>query len=331
MTAHTRFSAMQALEGHYVVLILDGLHRAGVLTDLRAGATVAGIAAKTGFDPRLLRGLLSYVSLRCDALDVLGEAGYRLRGDEAGLDIGRLLDLYAGGFGPCLQGLPALLRAPATGNDLVDWNRHGQAFSQDRSGAPKWLTDTIESLEVRTVLDLGCGGGGLLHVLALRRENFTGIGIDANASVLAGATARAEADGLSARLSYHCGDVLQAAGALPKARRDAVEMLVASSLVNAYFGERSIDELLSGLRRLFPRRVLLVSDYYGRLGHPEADADGLDLTLLHDLAQLISGQGVPPPDIEAWKEIYARTSCTLVRAVRGRAEGVERYLHMVQL
>lgn len=331
MTEPARLSPMQVLEGHYVVLVLDGLHRTGVLTTLRKGATAAEIARSTGFDQRLLLSLLTYVAHRCDALDTDADGYFQLRDDEAGIDIERLLDLYAGGFGPCLRDLPSLLREPAKGNDLVDWRRHGQAFSHPRAGAPVWLMDMIDSLEVRTLLDLGCGGGALLHDLARRREDFVGFGIDANASALAGATARARTDGLSGRLSYHCGDVLEAAATLSAEQRDAVEMLVASSLVNAYFGERSVDDLLAGLQELFPRKVILISDYYGRLGHGASEVEGLDHTLLHDLAQIVSGQGVPPPDVEAWKEIYARNACTLVRAVKTRVQGIERYLHMVQL
>lgn len=331
MNSPSRFTHLQAIEGFYVSLILDGFHREGVLAMLKEKAELTLIAAKLRLDESLLRRLLIFVSSRCQVLDSDGHGGFVLNEVENSPDLEPLLDLYVGGFGPCLQNLPRLLHHPAEGEQLVNWQRHGDAFSGAQNNAPVWLLDLIESLQVRRILDLGCGGGQLLCGLARRMEDFEGIGIDANANVLAQAKAHAAEEGLSGRLRFHHGDVLAVAGGLSEQDREKVDLLVASSLVNAYFCHRSVDDLLSGLQTLFPGKVMLITDYYGKLGHGEKDMQGLDYSLLHDLAQLVSGQGVPPPNLEAWKTIYARNSCTLVQAVKARGQGVERFMHMVQL
>ncbi len=56
-------------------------------------------------------------------------------------------------------------------------------------------------------VDLGCGNGWYLRVLAKRYPRLRGLGLDGFGENIAQATARAAAEGLSARLSFAEGDV----------------------------------------------------------------------------------------------------------------------------
>ena len=76
---------------------------------------------------------------------------------------------------------------------------------------------------------------------------------------------------------------------------------------------------------------MILCDYYGRLGKVRQRSAEFKRTLIHDVAQIVSGQGVPPSCLEGWREIYSRTSCTLVKAFEGRSEGLTWFIHVIQL
>jgi hypothetical protein len=70
---------------------------------------------------------------------------------------------------------------------------------------------------------------------------------------------------------------------------------------------------------------VLVHDYYGRLGTGVPGASRH--TLLHDYAQLISGQGIPPPALGDWGLIYKDAGYRLVHALEDRA--TTQFIHIV--
>ena len=76
-----------------------------------------------------------------------------------------------------------------------------------------------------------------------------------------------------------------------------------------------------------PGRALLVSDYYGCLG--QRDGRWFPKTALHDFVQVISGQGVPPPNLESWQAIYADAGCGLVHALED--DNASGFIHIVRL
>lgn len=319
-----RHSLKTALEGYYLTQIVDAFAREGVLEALGRGDTIDTIATDRGYDLRLLRGLCEFVAERSDLLDrsVL-DAGVR--------DTAAVLDLYVGGFGRCLSALSSTLRAPGSGGQWVDEQRHAAAFARTESAHPPIFTALIRELSIGTLLELGCAGGGLLLELA-GDDGFRGIGIDSNPRAIEVARSRARDRGLSERLTFVEGDLIAAAEQLAPELRDSVEALFASSIFNGFFGwsERSIESVLIQLAALFPGRILLLADYYGRLGW-NVGAPSSGLGWIHDLAQLVSGQGVPPPDLSMWRAIYERSGSRFVQSLERSVDGVSTFIHIVQL
>ena len=85
---------------------------------------------------------------------------------------------------------------------------------------------------------------------------------------------------------------------------------------------------LASLKSAFPGRTLLISDYYG--GHPGGGQKPRKPDIaLHDFAQLISGQGIPPPNLKAWRKIYHMADCAMVHAVEDRASSF--FAHILRL
>jgi hypothetical protein len=100
-------------------------------------------------------------------------------------------------------------------------------------------------------------------------------------------------------------------------------------LANELFGSGTNAAIawLRRLRQAFPSRHLLIADYYGRLGTGSARLNRE--TWLHDYAQLISGQGVPPHDHQQWQEIYHSSGCRLMHVIEDVRTTL--FLHVVVL
>jgi SAM-dependent methyltransferase len=331
-----RLTLIEAIEGYYVASVLDFLHREGVLAALAAGDDLASISRSRRFDQDMLAKLLAYASLRCDLVDRVDHdpqpvfrvaAAYR----EAALPA-HLLDQYIGSYGPCLRDPAAALSDDGCGSRQIDRVRHAAAFARDDLGAGmRELIHIVEEFEIKGLLDIGCGGGHLLTDLAQRRSDFFGIGIDANPSVVEIARQRVAKRGLAARVKFVRGDVFDLT--LTEKECSSVHAITAVSLVNALFGRSGpgIDAFLALLQTLLPNRILIVCDYYGRLDAVREDADRFRRALIHDVAQSVSGQGVPPNDLAAWRCIYARSSCEIVQAFEGESAEVAWFIHIVQL
>jgi hypothetical protein len=109
----------------------------------------------------------------------------------------------------------------------------------------------------------------------------------------------------------------------------AVCAVTACNVANEMFTDgysRAVD-WLRGLRKALPGRPLLIDEYYGRLGKQKGRAHRE--TLLHDYAQLISGQGVPPASAAEWRTIYKRAGCRLVHIIEDKT--TTRFIHLLQL
>lgn len=330
-----RPTAIAAIEGLYVTLIVDQLYRAGILRELARGRDAAAMARTFGFDQAILTGLLEFVSLRSNVLDRDGRGAakrFSLSKAAGGSLLGHLLDQYVGAYGPCLAQLSRILKSPAVGAKLVDGKRHAAAFAE--AGPPPELVAIVDALGFSTVLDIGCGGGQLLTTLALRRADFSGVGIDANPHMVAVARRRASVLGLKRRIDVRHGSFATIAQNIPKRKRDRIRGICAASVANSFFakhGGHDIDFFLGRLKSLFPDRILVLCDYYSRLGATARHSARYQRSLIHDVAQLVSSQGLPPANLTAWRRIYARNSVKLLQACQATDDGVAWFIHVVWL
>ena len=130
---------------------------------------------------------------------------------------------------------------------------------------------------------------------------------------------------MSGRITYRVGDFRTVLGELPREQLSQVDAVVAANVLNEFFANPSgadVVEVLAQLRQFIPGALLIVSDYYGRLGTPLSSCARWHSTMTHDLVQVLSGQGVPPSDHAAWADIYARASCSQVGRIEGETEAL---------
>ena len=321
-------------EGYFLGNIVYQLHRAGLLERLGAARTSEELAAEHGYDAELFRTLLEYVWQRTDIVLRDGPDRYRLNPEYAAYHrFGFHLDKLIGAYSEPVRQLEGSLRSASLGRHLVDDRMLAEAFS--RAGAAGVAAEAHLAREWRIghLLDLGCGPGTLLLELAVADPAFRGVGIDSNPAMCEAATAGVERAGLGKLLRIVHGDARDIADLLSADERDRIDGLHCRSLLNELFrfGPAEAAEFVAQLARLFSGRLLLVGDYYGKLGSEERVPDRFAHTLLQDLAQALSSQGIPPPDLAGWADVYETGGGELLHAYEGEHGGVAWFVHVVRL
>jgi SAM-dependent methyltransferase len=322
------FDLVEAFQLSHAVVTLHNLE---LFTALKQPATVDELSIRHGLDVGLLRGMLEYVTARTDLLRKSGDKFVTVRGysDKARF----LLDLYAGAYGGNAAKLAELLRNPSLAPNAVDLVRHARAFDVVDGSTLGVLPELIRRLEFNHVLDLGCGNGALLLELARIDSGFVGWGIDLNPAMCRVAQARIRAARCGKRVHVLKGDCTKLSSALPTKVSVMIGSVTACHVANEMFAEGHSRAItwLRGLRRVLPGRPLLIADYYGRLGQKRGRLGRQPgrATLLHDYAQLISGQGVPPAGAAEWRSIYSHAGCRLVHIIEDKA--TTRFIHILRL
>ncbi|SRR5713226_203958 len=318
------FDLVEAFQLSYAVATL---HNLGVFTTLKEPATADELSARYSLDPSLLRGTLEYVATCTDLLRKSGERFVATRNYSDGSRF--LLDLYVGAYGGNAAQLAKLLRRPSKAPAAVDRVSHARAFEAVAGLALGALPKLIRQLEFNHLLDLGCGNGALLLELAAQDPDFFGLGIDLNSAMCKVARARLRTARMSSRVRVMRGDCRNLSALLPDKVSAMVRAVTACNVANEMFAEGHSRAIawLRGLRQVLPGRPLLIADYYGRLGQKKERPSRE--TLLHDYAQLISGQGVPPATRAEWRSIYSHAGCRLVHIFEDKA--TTRFIHILRL
>jgi SAM-dependent methyltransferase len=277
------------------------------------------LAAKHGLDAMLLAGVLEYVALRTDLLRRTVRQEFVVTRKNSRF----LIDLYTGAYGSTAEQLAEILRDPAIAPASVDRVRYARAFESLDSAALGILPDVISALEFNYTLDIGCGNGDLLAELARRNPSFVGWGIDSNPAMHKLARA-----GKGVRFLKADGTRLREE--IPESVRSQIRSITCCNFANEMFaeGERQAIKWFRELHKLFPGRPLLNCDYYGRLGRTKNRKQQRE-TLLHDYAQLISGQGIPPATMAEWRSIYSKAGCRLVHVIEDSS--TTRFIHIIAL
>jgi SAM-dependent methyltransferase len=315
-----RWSAADLAEAFHLGHAVNHLVDVGLLDEQER--PVAEVAAARGLDPAVLGGMLEFLATRTDLVSK-GDTGFRIGPGLGPVERG-LIDQYLGAYGPNVAALPDILAGTVDGRSLTDRERHARAFAEAPGAGAALLPDLLGKLGLDHVLDLGCGSGELLAELARRNPEFHGHGVDANPGMIDAARARElPAD----RVRFSVGDVTDPQTCVAEDVRVATKNLVASNLLNEFFAaDGAAADWLRRLAKAFPECVLVVVDYYGVLGH---SAEPLPRLALHDWIQLLSSQGVPPPDLDGWQSVYEQADCQLLHAIQDVKESV--FIHLVRL
>jgi SAM-dependent methyltransferase len=326
-----RWQAFDLVEAFHLSQAVNALHDLGLLAALTKPCDTAKLAARYKVDETLLRGVMDYVAARTNLLKKTKDDRFVLTRN---YDVAArfFLDLYVGAYGGNAVTLQKLLLNPARAASTVDRLRHARAFAHADQTTLGALPGIVRQLGFTNLLDLGCGNGDLLLQLGREDRGFIGVGVDVNPAMLKLARSRARAARLGRRVQFIEGDYRHLRSAIPVAIRSQIGSVTACNSVNELFGQgvARVVQWLKELRRSFPTRPLLILDYYGRLGEKKKKKVEKEReTLLHDFAQLISGQGVPPGNFNQWNLIYREAGCQLVHVIEDKR--TTRFIHLLRL
>ena len=323
-----KLSALDLAEGVHLGHAAAALHDLGVLEHLvMTPSTAEELASEFKIDLGMLRGALDFLHARTDLVSKTGTRFAARKTYDAHARFA--LGLYGGAFGENAAQIQKVLCRPSIAPGLVDGAAHAKTFAAASTTALGGVPELIQQLELDAVLDLGCGTASLLLRLASDDASFVGWGLEPNPSMCKIARARIRGQGVAKRIRLIRGDSRQLGDAVSAAVRKKIAAVSACQVMNEMFGNGKRDAIawLEQVRETLPDRPMLVSDYYGRLGQKNSAA--MRETLLHDYAQLISGQGIPPADLAGWTEVYEAAGCQLIHVLEDRA--TSRFIHVLVL
>jgi len=306
---------------------VTALHDLGVLDALEKPVTAEATARTLRLDCAMLRGTLEYVSARTDLVRKTG--GQFVATRRYSDQVCFLLDVYALAYGRNAVQLSNLLRQPSLASRTVERKHLARAFDRAGSRGLGVLPGIIRQLGLGSVLDLGCGSGALLLEMAANDPKFIGWGLEVDATMCKVARERIRAAGMGNQVHVLRGDANHVRAALPRNVISGIAALTASQFANELFssGTSRAVTWMRGLRRLFPRRPMFIADYYGRLGAKAGKTRRENL--VHDFAQLISGQGIPPSNRDQWAAIYSKAGCRLAHVIEDNSTTL--FVHIVVL
>jgi SAM-dependent methyltransferase len=321
-----RKSALDLAEGLQLAFAFLALLKLDVFSAMEQPVNADTLSDAYQLDPQLLKGVLEYLAIRTN-LVCKTEHGFAVT-KQFNAEARFVLNLYADAYAKNASRLTKLMRKPALAASTVDLVAHARAFSGEQT-ADGTLAAILGQLKLNHILDVGCGSGVLLREMATNDEAFVGWGLDRNAAMCKAARTQLRKAGVAKRVKVFHGDGGNLKSSIPVDVLALAQNLTACQFVNEMFrgGTSELEGWLQHTRRLLPGRMLIVSDYYGRLGQgvPAIHRE----TLLHDYAQLISGQGVPPPDSSAWQAIYRAAGCRLLHVIEDRV--TTRFIHLLRL
>jgi SAM-dependent methyltransferase len=338
-TPRPRASAIDAIEGFYLTHVLNYFHRLGLLAEIGEGVSVHVLADKYGFDSKRLEVLLEFLAERSKVIVRCGgrdrPSKYKLADGDMASDysLGFQLDKFVGGYGPAIADLGLCLLPGKVGAALVDREIESAAYHRVGSPPNPVVLAIMSSLRYPALLDLGCGPGTTLAALAGRDAAFVGWGVDLTEAMCVKARSCLDNFGVSDRIEIIHADARFIDAAVTASIRQRTEVIHCKGLMNELFGGGGAEATayLGQLRRAFPGRLLLNVDYYGKLGRLRHLPSRYRHTLLHDVVQTITGQGIPPADSAGWADVYSAAGAELEHAYEGDDSGIEWCVHVVRL
>ncbi|HEX8431493.1 MAG TPA: class I SAM-dependent methyltransferase, partial [Longimicrobium sp.] len=187
--AAVRESGMgELMAGYNLVLALSMLERTGMARVLLASERGVPAQLLDGLDPKFGSGLIDYLRIRgiveVDGDGVLPtERGRRLLAEVPMALLGYFHESYS----PVLRAGAELMQGKvAYGTDV---ERDGEALGRHcevlfRSFGASVVLKILDQMGARTLLDLGCGSGGMLVDACQRDPSLRAIGIDISPEVV---------------------------------------------------------------------------------------------------------------------------------------------------
>lgn len=334
MRSPGRREPLEIIEGFYLGHVIEAFHRLGLFERLVEQRSAAELARECEYDEELLTALLEALYQRTLLLGRTRSGQYWLKKKYRNYYfLGFQIDKFLRAYGPAFGRLEQSLCADTLGRGFVNRKVEAEAYNTISSPPNPVVLEIAKARGLGSMLDLGCGPATVLTELGAASSTFIGWGVDESANMCRVARARIARLGMSDRIRIIHADARSLASHLPTKDRRGIECLQSKGLFNELFrnGDEGAVAYLKVLKRLFPGRLLFIVDYYGKLTRVRETRGEHLHTLLHDLIQMITAQGVPPSDLSGWVKVYRAAGCSIEHAYEGSSQGIEWFVHLVRL
>ena len=314
--------------GYVLASTLVGVARAGVAERLSDREwTPFATLLPVGAVPHLVRNTLRYLEIQ-GVVESQGISWIGAELDPATADGGRwrltadgsvllaevaesLLGFYVEAYGPVLADVGGLLAGTADyGTDVL---RKGEALGRrcepmSISFMSNLLRDLMRERNAHSVLELGCGTGGLALHMAQQDPAFRAVGIDIAEDAIRLADKRVAERNLADQVSFVVGDAF-APDSWPQQAADCDVLLAVGALHEEFRGGR--DAVVAHLARYRPllardpNRVFLLAEPDLQINRGDAE---------YYLMHVLTKQGFPQ-DRTSWLEVIDEAGLTCERVV----------------
>jgi SAM-dependent methyltransferase len=324
---------LNAIQGFYLSHILLYFRQQELFECFRDPVAPSEIAIARGYDVGLFSALVEFVHLCTKILHRDHEGRYRLHDNYRSFYwLGFQIDKFIGAYGPTVANLGFSLTQQDLGRGLVDRGIEAAAYGVIQSPPNPLVVEEIKKRKICSLVDIGCGPGTLLKMLAEADIRFRGWGIDADAEMLEVAREILAASDISDRVQLIQADARALRNAIPSEARETAQAVHCKGLFNELFrkGDAAVVNFLSDLRQSFPSAILFNVDYYGKLTNLSKVPARYQHTLLHDLLQQLTAQGTPPANLNHWVDIYDAAGCSVLHVYESESSGIDWFVHVVQ-
>jgi SAM-dependent methyltransferase len=314
-------SGVGRLASDYVLCnAIVGLTRSGIAAKLSATWAALGSLVPPGASTDLVRHVLRYLEIRGLTESSGDDWRLRPRGGELLADLPEsLIGYYAEAYGPVLSRMSGQL----TGTEKygVDVSRDTEALGRRcevlfRSFGTTLVADLIAEHGARSVVDLGCGTGGLVLDLCDRYPDLKGLGLDIAEDAIGLARQRAADSDARDRVLFVVADAFQPQTWPSDAANADFYVMVGALHEHFREGDEAVTGLLSRYADLLARsggvsKTLLLAE-------PELHRDGADADFY--LIHALTAQGMPRPE-KGWLDVIAASGLTCRRVFRAPNTG----------
>ena len=309
----------EIIESYYFAKLLTHLQNLGAFRNPRKKKLIKD------FFPD--KEIFHVLNTRTDIFEIVDDSSFVISPQyDSYMDLGIYIDKFLEAYGQFdSKGKYPLI--------LTDQKKFANAF---QSAAAFQTHDTIlailSALKITNLLDLGCGAGGLLVQFCKVNKLNRGIGIDQNPWLCKIAGQLVKKTRIMKRARIINGNVTKFDKLLSATELNTIGAVFGASIFNEFFRKPAeLIGLLKKLNRHFAGKFLVISDYYGCLDTAKADKKAFQHNYIHDLMQILTGQGLPPKNSSQWNTYYRQAGCNLAYVYEGTENGINCFIHIVKL
>ncbi len=194
------------------------------------------------------------------------------------------------------------------------------------------ILQLLSQLGIKTLLDLGCGTGKLLIDFCEQSKQHKAFGIEQNAYLLLIVKKQIKQNKLSSSIKLIKGNVTNFNTLLNANQQKSIDAIYGASILNEFFqSPTTLVRFLKNLKKTFAGKFFIVVDYYGILHTKQATKKSKAHNYVHDVMQVLSGQGMPPSTKNEWNDYYKKAGCELILAHEAKNNSINWFIHVIKL